>query len=97
MTNTNLSIHEFFKIIVGEAIRESIPKTAQATAELLKSELTPEKNNLDKLLTPKEASEELRCSITSLWRYEKAGKVKSSTIGGKRLYQRADLLEALKK
>jgi hypothetical protein len=73
-----------------------IKRTAQATAELLKNELTPKKNTSNDLLTPKEASDLLRCSITTLWRHEKAGKVKSSTIGGKRLYRRADLLEALK-
>lgn len=72
-----------------------VERTAKATAELLKGEMKPADNNPNDLLTPKEASDLLRCSIVTLWRWEKGGKVESVTIGGKRLYRRVNLLEAL--
>lgn len=72
-----------------------IERTAQATAELLKGDINPSTDNPNDLLTPKEASNLLRCSITTLWRYDNSGKVKSSTIGGKRLYRRGDLMDVL--
>lgn len=93
MVNLNVNLQDYLQQLVNEAVKNSIPKTVQATAELLKQDLP--KNNAEELLTPKEASDVLRCSITTLWRHEKTGKVKSSTIGGKRLYKRSDLLESL--
>lgn len=87
-TNVN-----FLPIDVDALVR----RTAQATAEILKGDMKPVKDNPNDFLTPKEASDLLRCSITTLWRYDKSGKVKSETIGGKRLYRRGDLMAALKK
>lgn len=73
-----------------------VKRIAEATAEIFRQQLPlPPENNPEDLLTPKEASDLLRCSITTLWRYEKSGKVKSSTIGGKRLYRRGDLMDVL--
>ncbi|ALJ04371.1 hypothetical protein APS56_04110 [Pseudalgibacter alginicilyticus] len=95
MTNFNVNLQDYLQHLVNEAVQNSIPKTVQATAELLKQDLP--KNNPDDLLTPKEASDILKCSITTLWRYEQSGKVNSLTIGGKRLYKRSDLFNALNK
>lgn len=94
MTNLNVNLQDYLHHLVDEAVRNAIPETAKAAAALIKD--LP-KNDHDKLQTPQEAADLLRCSIVTLWRWEKSGKVKSVTIGGKRLYRRGDLLEALKK
>ncbi|WP_194767854.1 helix-turn-helix domain-containing protein [Tamlana sp. I1] len=95
MTDLNVNLQDYLQMIVKQAVQNSIPETAKAAADLIKKDL--QENDPDELLTPNEAVKLLRCSITSLWRYEKSGKVKSVTIGGKRLYRRSDLLEALSK
>jgi hypothetical protein len=95
MTNLNVNLQDYLQHLVNEAVNNSIPKTAEATANLLKQ--TQSKKDPDRLLTPSEASDVLKCSITTLWRYEKSGKVKSYTIGGKRLYKCSDLFNSLKK
>lgn len=95
MMNLNANIEHYLKQLVNEAVNNSIQKTAEATAKLLNQ--TPLQKDPDELLTPKEATDVLKCSITTLWRYENSGKVKSYTIGGKRLYKRSDLLESLNK
>lgn len=80
---------------VAALVKRTAEATVEATIERLKGELTTHQNNPDDLLTPKEASDLLRCSITTLWRYEKAGKVKSLSMGGKRYYKRSELMESL--
>lgn len=80
---------------VDALVKRTAKATAEATLKLLKGELTTQQNNPDDLLTPKEASDLLRCSITTLWRYEKAGKVKSLSMGGKRYYKRSELMKSL--
>jgi len=84
-TNVN-----FLPIDIDVLIQRTAEATATATVERLKAE-NYKKENPDELLLPKEACNVLRCSIPTLWRWEKSGKVKSHTIGGKRLYKRSDL------
>lgn len=47
------------------------------------------------LISPKGAREILGISAPTLWRLEKAGKVKIYGIGGKRYLKRSELLESL--
>lgn len=46
-------------------------------------------------ITPKEASELLKVSPVTLWRYQKSGKLKLYGIGGKRLYKRDEIINSL--
>jgi len=94
MSKLNINLQDYLQHLVKEAVQNSIPETVKATAQIIKQDF--QKNNHDELLTSKEASDVLRCSITTLWRYEKKGKIKGHTIGGKRLYKRSELLKSLK-
>lgn len=50
----------------------------------------------DELLTPKEVCAYLGINLSTRWRYEKDGKIKSERIGGKILYRKSDLENCLK-
>jgi hypothetical protein len=51
----------------------------------------------DDLITPKEACEILKCSLVSLWRYEKKGRVKPYGIVGKKYFKRSEILQSIVK
>lgn len=49
----------------------------------------------DELLTKKQASELLKVTATTLWRWQKLGKLETYGIGKIRYYKKADLLNLL--
>lgn len=73
-----------------------IQRIAERTADLIKGQKTPPPPEpKEDLLTPKEACGLLRITSTTLWRYEKQGKIKVYGIGAKRYYKRSELMESL--
>lgn len=74
-----------------------INRIAEKTALILRGQIPtiPEPSNPDEYLTPTETADRLRISKVTLWRYEKAGKIQCYGIGGKRLYKRSDVENAL--
>lgn len=60
--------------------------------ELKSIEIKPE-TPLDDLIPKSEVRGKIASSST-LWKYEKEGKIKSYAIGGKRFYKRSELMEA---
>lgn len=64
--------------------------------EILKAlEKKTEQPQGKEVLTNNEACEFLGVARPTLWRWEKAGKIKSYGIEGKRFYKRTELMEAL--
>lgn len=53
--------------------------------------------NGDVLHTTSEAADILRCSISTLWRLRRDGKLKYSTVGGRVLIKKSSLEELLEK
>lgn len=92
------------KFIFDES-EQSFDKLPQSVAYLIKevSELKSllinknEENPKEKdtLMTPKETAKLLDISLTTLWRWEKKGRLKCYAIGGTRYYKRNEVLEAL--
>lgn len=72
-----------------------INRIAARTAELIQSGQSATPDPGDDLITPKQASELLQCSLVTLWRWEKIGRVKPWGIGGKKFFKRSELLESL--
>lgn len=79
-----------------------IHRIAERTAKLL-SEQHPKpqqpittKDPLDDLI-PKSEVRGKFASASTLWKWEKEGKIQSYGIGGKRYYKRSELMEALTK
>lgn len=49
----------------------------------------------DDLITSKEACKILKCSLVSLWRYEKKGRVQAYGIVGKKYFKRSEILRSI--
>lgn len=75
-------LQEFIQVAVNNAVADQQPSDQPTTDQ-------PE------FITPKEASELLKVSPVTLWRYQKQGKVKCYGIGGRRLYKRDEIIESL--
>ncbi len=80
-----------------------IQRVAERTAKLLAErhkiydpQPTPTADPLDDLVPKSEVRGKL-ASASSLWKWEKEGKIQSYGIGGKRFYKRSELMEALTK
>ncbi len=71
----------------------------KVTANILKAVRTPLPPPDDPLndLIPKSEVRGKLASSSSLWKWEKAGKIQSYGIGGKRFYKRSELMAALTK
>ena len=54
---------------------------------------TKQQDPLDDLIPKSEVRGKI-ASASTLWKYEKEGKIKSYAIGGKRFYKRSELMEA---
>lgn len=52
-------------------------------------------NTTDELLTKKEVCEYLKVTPTTLWRWEKAGKIETYGIGKNRYYKKDEILNLL--
>lgn len=63
------------------------------TALNKKNQDEPTPDPLDDLIPKSEVRGKL-ASASTLWKYEKEGKIKSYAIGGKRFYKRSELMEA---
>ena len=75
-----------------------ISRIAKETATLIQaSQTTTQVNPQDDLITPLEACEILKCSLVSLWRYEKKGRVKPYGIVGKKFFKRSEILDSIVK
>lgn len=73
-----------------------ISRIAKETATLIQaSQTTTQVNPQDDLITPLEACEILKCSLVSLWRYEKKGRVKPYGIVGKKYFKRSEILQSI--
>lgn len=77
--------------------------TPENLVELLRIAVREELSNLnpsdikseDELLTPKEASDFLNITKTTLWRWNKSDKINVYGTGKKRYYKKAELLDLL--
>lgn len=74
-----------------------IDRIATRTAELIQSTHNTQPNPADDLITPKEASEILQCSMVTIWRYEKKGRIQPFGIGGKKYFKRSEILQSIVK
>ncbi|MGB3343018.1 MAG: helix-turn-helix domain-containing protein [Aequorivita sp.] len=74
-----------------------IDRIATRTAELIQSTHNTQPSPADDLITPKEASELLQCSMVSIWRYEKKGRITAYGIGGKKYFKRSEILNSIVK
>lgn len=74
-----------------------INRIAIKTAQLIQSTRNTAPDPADDLITPKEASELLKCSMVSIWRYEKKGRIQSFGIGGKKYFKRSEILDSIVK
>lgn len=71
-------------------------KVAQFTADILTARReSKQKEQLPELITKKKAMELLGVSSSTLWRYEKEGKLISQGIKGKRYYKRSEINKAI--
>lgn len=75
-----------------EALTEKI---ALKTIELLEQKKHPPTQNPDELLTRAEACKFLKIEQTTLYHWQKAGKIKMYGIGNRRFLKKAELLECL--
>jgi len=73
-----------------------IKEGVKAELQILKKELLHENAN-DELLTREQVAELLHINLSTLWHWERKGKVKSYGISGSRkYYKRSEIMEALK-
>lgn len=88
MTNLVLSPIEIGTLIDRIAIK---------TAQLIQSTRNTAPDPADDLITAKDASELLKCSMVSIWRYEKKGRIQSYAICGKKYFKRSEILDSIVK
>lgn len=75
-----------------EALTEKI---ALKTIELLEQQKQLPTHNPDELLTRSEACKFLKIEQTTLYHWQKAGKIKMYGIGNRRFLKKAELMECL--
>ena len=81
------SIQEIGKI-VQETVREELRK--------LLSESSPKRTQENVLLNRKQACKLLRCSLTTLYHYQKGGKIPFHQVGRKVFFDKEELINHLK-
>jgi len=86
-------LHEISPEDLTEIIRKAV--RAELTAFLL--ELNVDKNDPYVLLSRAEACDLLKVSLTTLWNWTKADKVKAYRMGNRIFYKKKELLESLVK
>ena len=92
MQGENLTFDQLPKAVTTLLNEVSQLKKVLAT---LSKQQNPTTNNETEFITPKEASELLKVSPVTLWRYEKQGKLNVYGIGGRRLLKRDEVLNSL--
>lgn len=72
----------------------------RVTADILKAldneQVTPKEDPFEDFIERKEVAGKL-ASASTLWKWEKAGKIQSYGIGGKRYYKRSEIMGAFTK
>ncbi|EKT4526294.1 helix-turn-helix domain-containing protein [Flavobacterium psychrophilum] len=76
-----------------EEFSELINKSIKSQLDDLKKCLNT--NNPDEILTRKEACEFLKVNSSTLFHWQKAGKIQAFGLGARRYYKKADLIECL--
>lgn len=87
-------------IIYGIDPSEFIRRIAEEVANILDERTNQRQANQDDIdilddFIPKHEVRGKLASSATLWKWEKAGKIKSYGIGGKRFYKRSELTEAI--
>jgi len=78
-----------------QQLADLIKEGVKSELQVLKKELLAKDAN-DDLLTREQAAEFLQINLSTLWHYQKRGRIKAYGIHGhKRYYKRSELLEAL--
>lgn len=78
-----------------EQLAELIKEGVKSELDILKKELLHENAN-DELLTREQAAELLHINFSTLWHWQRNGKIKAYGISGaRRYYKRSEIMEAL--
>ena len=87
---------EQFRLIqlTPEELKNTISEVLKLQFDNYKKDLSTEKAN-DDLLTRTEACEFLKIDSSTLWSWQRKGKVKGYSIVNRRYYKRSELLECL--
>jgi len=91
MENSNIILQNISVDGLGSLIKSIVKKEV---AEL--RHLSPQENEPDKLLSRKEVCEILNISTVTLWNWVKDNKIKQLSVGGRRYFKHADVMQALK-
>ena len=83
----------FLQGTTPEALIEKFNDSVKSQLENFKKNLTT--HNPDELLTRAEACEFLKIEQTTLYHWQKAGKIKMYGIGNRRFLKKAELMECL--
>jgi len=79
-----------------EQLAELIKEGVKSELDILKKELFHENAN-DELLTREQAAGLLHINLSTLWHWQRKGKIKAYGISGaRRYYKRSEIMEALK-
>ncbi len=94
MNNVVLSTRNIDNLI-NDIANEVVKKIRLLDTENEQPDSTPP-DPLDDFIEKKEVAGKL-ASASTLWKWEKAGKIQSYGIGGKRFYKRSELMESFTK
>ena len=90
MNNVVLStrnIDDFISDVANEVVKKITGSNVEVSAKTYPK---------DEFQTRKQVREKYRISASTLWRWEKEGRIRSMGIGGKRWYKASDLAAAMK-
>ena len=89
MQNNSTLLHQ----TTPESLVELMLISFRAELQSFKNDLAP--TPADDLLTKKQVCELLQITLTTLWRWEKNGKIETYGIGKNRYYKKAEILNLL--
>lgn len=89
MQNNSTLLHQ----TTPESLVELMLISFRAELQSFRNELAPAP--ADDLLTKKQVCELLQITLTTLWRWEKNGKIETYGIGKNRYYKKAEILNLL--
>lgn len=85
-------------IMTSVSVNSLIESIAHRTAQIIESRKPQPQPSADDPLSDLIPKSEVRgklASASTLWKYEKEGRIKSYAISGKRFYKRSELMDAL--
>lgn len=91
MQNNSTLLHQ----TTPEGLVELMLISIRAELQSFKNELVPTSAPADELLTKKQVCELLQITLTTLWRWEKNGKIETYGIGKNRYYKKVEILNLL--